>query len=100
MKKLDLMYNVVMSIKISDSLMYCLDIYDRDNLLCSGEENRLIVFTMTKIQTDLIMASSVWGIRILNDEEMVVTISDDGFVRKFSYSIYDVESPDHVRYLE
>lgn len=44
---------------------------------------------MSGIKQTLKTLSSIWAIRVIKEEEIILTISEDGFIRKFSYSKYD-----------
>ncbi len=44
---------------------------------------------MTDKKGNLKLTSPIWGIKVIKDEEFIITISEDGFIRKFSYSKYD-----------
>ena len=77
-KVLDLSFKVLRSIQVSDSLLYCMDVFDKDNMACTGEDNRLILVSQSS--GSLILPSSVWGMRILRDDEQILAVSDDGFI--------------------
>ncbi len=62
--------------------------FDNYCFVASGEDQDILVSSWNHVAISLPCHSPIWAIRILKEEELVICISEDGFLREYSYSVY------------